>query len=865
MLTGLIKNRVFLNHLKHTLKMTDEAASAVNNYAVKYGESVLPKMTNIVDFGEQHVKDTVKKGYTLRRSEELLSNLDEVLKDIKPKKELSYSENVKNFVDTRIKTTSAAAQEVFGFTVDKFERGLHQKGGNSLYKMYQWAYQNPRKLKETMNISNKDMFKALSVPGLAKNDMLRALGESFQEMDSVLVEKLKLVTSNTFDARAGYVFPLSPNPGVVESLGEKGFAEIIAKYTLSSEKAAQKISKEYFKNLRSAGPRNIKVDFDPRKLRFSQKGDLSEEGLDNMFEYFKAVSGLNDDASVIAGAVGYKEKAIEKAYFFREFGDDAESTIKGLYHKAKLGKGDDQTLKELASGFNTNIRRLENALGYASEEYNTLKYWMLGLDKGMSAIYGAPGSFIRNAVIDFTGHAAVIQSSLLQGQQGVIGFMSDRFFKPIGLMIKGVADTRGTRKALGEFLDVFDFGMTNNSMFASKGIRGENFHADIDGITTASTKSEKYARGFNEATGRFNNFMQGIAGNMLHYDATSALNVAKSAQAFTNLVLKNTNYKSFLDAMGPMGRKYLKWNFDLGEREIGALIESAQHLKAKLPSPKIKRALGFNDTEILFPKQLSKMDDSIARKWKMPTETAEQFKERVRVSYHSMLTHQRNLSQTGLSKANRLTDEGFMKGSFIEVMLRPFAKFADITHAQHYDGLRVGLSMAMYGSPYNTGYMTQLSTKKGLFYWARAMSFYGGSAITAVWIKDLLQGRTPRSITPKQLALVMAGSGVGGLPASVFQQTFHTGMKGSTNFWEGSPFGDWLIDMQELFKNMNNQRAYYKGAKFIQKTSGVGKLWWSRGMVDNLINKAFLDPHERIYLDSWYEKQLGSRNIFRSE
>ena len=46
--------------------------------------------------------------------------------------------------------------------------------------------------------------------------------------------------------------------------------------------------------------------------------------------------------------------------------------------------------------------------------------------------------------------------------------------------------------------------------------------------------------------------------------------------------------------------------------------------------------------------------------------------------------------------------------------------------------------------------------------------------------------------------------------------------------------------------------------KFIQNTSGVGKLWWSKGIVDHVMRNALLDNNDRRALEQWYADELKS-------
>ena len=413
------------------------------------------------------------------------------------------------------------------------------------------------------------------------------------------------------------------------------------------------------------------------------------------------------------------------------------------------------------------------------------------------------------------------------------------------------------RESLTEMLDLFGFATSNNALFQTQGLRRENFFGDVLDVKGEKSMTEKIGRVFNDFAGKMNYFMQGISGNIAHYDATTAVNILNNSSAFSSLILKRVRYKDFLDSMGLKGVRTLDWHFGIGENEFNALKDSFRSISKVLPASKVRTVLGFGDQRVLLPTMLSEMPDDVARKYKKNTETINQFKERLRVSYHSLLTHQRNMSQTGLYRGNRIVDQSLARGTFIDLILRPFAKFFNITEAQHYDGLRVGLSMSLYGSPYNTNYGATLLNRKGLGYWARAVGLYGSGAYATLMAKDILSGREPRALTPKQMGLIMASSGVGGIPFSLFTQTFYSGARKGGNYYGDSPLGSLLSDTRKLYDAATDADPY-KFVKFVQNSSGVGKLWWVKGTTDHLIRHTFLDDGERLALEKWYADELKS-------
>ena len=510
----------------------------------------------------------------------------------------------------------------------------------------------------------------------------------------------------------------------------------------------------------------------------------------------------------------------------------------------------------MVEGQKKNLHTLDAAMGRLQADYGSVRFFADAANKFISAVYGAPQSLIRNMTIDNVMHALSIYKSFLNNQ-GMGGFLSQKFVNPMQLVLARGLQPK-LRRGLNDILNVMDFAQTNNALFATQGLRRENFFGNILDLEGSKTYTEKIGRVLNDWAGKLNYATQGLAGNVTHYDATTAVNILNSATAFSELILKSVGYDDFMRHVGPLGEKYLKWHFGLGENEFRALKEAYQSVSDIVPVNSAKKILGFQDVRIILPSMLDKMDDSIANKYRVKGETAEAFKNRVRIAYHSFLTHQRNLAQTGLYRGNRIIEQSLRRGSFMDLILRPFAPFFNITHAQHYDGLRAGLSLSMYGTPYNTAYADTMNSKAGLLYWTKAFSFYTTGAFATMALKDTLSGREVRAMTPKQAGLLIASSGVGGIPFSLFSQSFYSGTKGVSTFFGDTPTGSYLSDFAALFANLGEGKDLYRTAKFIQNTTGVGKLWWSKGMVDKLMRNTLLKEEDRVALEKWYAEELKS-------
>ena len=331
------------------LKAPKGIADILGEYSKAYGDEIFPHESTLEDLTLDSVKQSVRKGYSLQRERELSDVLGKVVKDAEANK-LDVNHNTFEFFNTRIKTTSGALEEEHKAFVGRLETEIANTGGREAYNIFQLGFSNPKSLKKNFGISNEDVFLALADPNLASNPILRTIGTAYRKLDSNFASRIKNIS--VMGELDDYVVPLSPNPNVVESLGRKGFTEVLTRYTKMSPERAESIAEGYFDQLASKGPDKTKIKFHSRDLVFDQ----GEKGLRDQYQFYKIVSGLNDDnAGILERVVYHKEKTLQKAYFFREFGESPVETINKIYQKAKEGAGEEK-LKKLSEYQKKNLK-----------------------------------------------------------------------------------------------------------------------------------------------------------------------------------------------------------------------------------------------------------------------------------------------------------------------------------------------------------------------------------------------------------------------------------------------------------------------------------------------------------------------------
>ena len=834
-------------------RIPDEYLRSVDESLGANPKQIIGNEGAFLDASEEGVRNVLRMQFTNARKAELTTSLNSHLKDLKPGQD--YMNNVSGFFDLKIKNATFGYEERQNLFVSQLENGIQKEGGTEAYNLYNVLFNYPKTGFDKFGYSQKDVFLALANENFAKSPQLKAIAKVYKKTNKEFSDGLKsMIFSGYID---DHVTSFAPNAQVAQSLGEDAMTEALMKYTVGfgSTEQARKMVNKYMKSLIKAQNPASRFKFPQQQLKFKE----GIEGVTDQFELYKFLNGVTEEDSILRRLFANRERQMQRAYFFREFGEDPKAMISEMF--SKLKKGQNLTDVELlAEREGKVLRTLELGLGQGYNEPGTMRYVAEGINKFTSAVFGSGGSGVRNHFLDYTLHPLSFMEGLFTKETTAEFFMS-RMYKPISFLasnLKQFNNPDGLRSQLNSFLNTFSFASTNNTLLKDYGIRMEHFLGTTLKSGKNLSKGRQAAEVFNESMGRLNAFIQNVTGNTIHYDASSALNVWNTAFGFSELVLKNNTYKEFLRAAGPKGEKYLKLVFDLGENEFAAIKEAYSTLAFDVPVNDLKKKLGFQGGKVLLPRNFRDIPLNIVNKYRKKGETVSGFRSRLETSYHSFLAHQRNAIQTNLSRSNKIIDQGIARGTFIDLLLRNFAKFFDITHAQHYDGLRTMMSVGLYGSPFDTGFNASMMNRKGAGYWARAIGYYGSGGLMVTWLKDILNGFQPREIDGEEAMMILAGSGAFGIPGSIMGG-FGYGNVGPSYF--GSSTIGTVVD--KTGKAVADWKNPYRSAKAVQDLTGVGKLWWNKGAVDYVLRSAFLDKGERKNLDKWYKENFGSEYLLQ--
>jgi len=815
---------------------------------VSYTPEQIKQEDFVKSFTVRKLKEDIAFAHSAQREQFLGEKLADHLSELKEGQD--FFDHAGGFFQERLKTTTASLEEHHRAFISSFYKDMQDGIGQEAVTIFNDFMQNTKKASQKHGISEYEIFSALLNPNAlgkdqvtSKTPILQKIGLLWKEYDEAHIQQIQDIS--LIEGRKDHLVSLTPSSFAMKSIGQEGFADILLEHTELTAKEAASYSKFYFDGLDNVKSKRITYDFSSRNLRFNSDQD--------MYEFFRKVSGVEEDGPGLLTHILYnKERNLQKAYIYKEFGNDPEATIDKVFSRIQMGESP-EVVKELAERKKRVIKTLELALGKDYTEYSTLKYYAEAVDKFTSATLGAVKSILRNAFIDFSAHPTIFKEALFS-EQTAGRFMLDRVVRPFQAMFQNLRGKLGNkefeqmRAELDEILHLFNFASTNNAQFQGMGFKMENFFGY--NLEPLSDRVAQTGYNLNLYMGKFNELLQRVSGNLFHYDSVTAMNLFTNSAGFTNVLKRSVNYEGFLDALGNKGRDYLDAVFDIGESEFLAL-KTIKPSVVKTTS--LSKSLGFErDLSIIVPADIRFMSDEVAEKYKRTGETVSEFKKRLEISYHALLSNQRHLSQTVLTRANRLTPRGINKGTMIDLLLRPFSKFWDISQAQ-FDGLRTGMAIAQHGNPFDIGLVKGATDAALRKRWAKAFAFYGSMGVMTVWLKDILALREPRDIDLANFLTITANAGVLGVPGSLIGQS---SFKTSGGFYGNSPLGSLIHSVQTAGRNP------YKFSKFLKDFSGFGRLWYSQGISDYFLRQAFLDSSDLANLDRWYTEELGSSLFF---
>lgn len=748
------------------------------------------------------------------------------------------------FIDEKIQNISLSTSEIYGSIFARTEANVLKQGGERGLKIFRDYLEDPISAFKVHGVSEIEIFRALKNPDLVEDVALKGLGAAYKDTDKNFIKTAQAL--GQIGELENFVAPLSPNPIVVQTLGVDGLANLIETYSTNfSKEQARSTAKSIYNQVLDKKGKNVSLSFGSREIQFGS--------VDDEFNYFKAISSIGEaDDSLLGAIFRHKENTINKLYLQKDFGIDPQKTINEFFadvlQEAKA-KNDPKLLEDILDAQKLVSKTLDLAIGGKAADSDTLQYFSSAIEKAVSGTYGVIQSSPRNVGIDYTAHGASFNKALLT-DESVPGYLSNRVFSVSKGFIASLAKNKEHRAGVNSILDIFEFANSSSSLINQTGVAGAlTQNALTNPLKQGALK--KVGKYLDVKAGKLQGKLNQYAGNALHYDLTTTLNLFKVSGGFTRILDNSKNYRHFVDNVGGgLAEGYLKTGFGIGEKEFEALKQVQKHLFKR---NSLQKSLGFSDdVSVLVPADILKLSDEAANKFRNTGESVSQFRQRLHKSYHSYLASQRNLSQTKLTRTSRFTDRGLERGTHIDLILRFFAPFANIAEKQ-WENLRKGLSLAHFGDPYRTSLGGVASGGRGLYArYGKAAVFYTSGALAVGFAKDALNGKTPRNLDSDQMLKYFASSGFGGVAMSVLAAGLYSTRPG---FYGSTPLGDLLNTSSGIIdqEGING----YKLSKAVQRATGVGKLWYTQGIVDHFLREAILSETEIDKIENWYETNLG--------
>ena len=235
-------------------------------------------------------------------------------------------------------------------------------------------------------------------------------------------------------------------------------------------------------------------------------------------------------------------------------------------------------------------------------------------------------------------------------------------------------------------------------------------------------------------------------------------------------------------------------------------------------------------------RKVLELSDSAVEKLRRPLETAREAKIRLHYGYQQIQTELINHLATITSKRGqiRIKTQNDIANGLINTAL----SFTGIANSQWYNlhravRARAGLDPNAAGG-INLSYLQLMSSHPTAFAKVLGTQVAGGMLI--LWAQDLMLGKTPRDMTPANLALAVVAAGAGGMIAFAWQMLQYS--RGNI----GTPLEAFIAPVAQSVEAV--KKGNVEGVK--RNLSKVGKhwipganMWWTKYAYKKAMQEAF--------------------------
>ena len=698
------------------------------------------------------------------------------------------------------------------------------------------------------NTGNKEIDNILSVIRSTDEDLIKSLQEQ----------------GNFIGHSNNYFLPFGIPEDAIEVIGRQEARSLLFNHTRMSKKGVERLldqledSKTYF------NANNSQSIFAESKIEFKSGADA--------VSFFKQINPKEDQVSLISSYLMNKQRLIKKTSILSEFGASPLETIGEAVAKARGNvKGFDPKLtrqyKSLVSDFEM---RMQVYSGKKFVDNEFLNAFSSVVNQALSLGTLAPArSFVRNLFIDFEGHAQAVGNSLYNNNYK-IGGTAQRTFKTLGyLLAQAAPGERKSKEGITKLLDIAGFansidGLAHNNLLGFEDV----FDANIARQSGGKSDITKRLGMLNNKLASTQSWLNKVSGNHDLIDFTRVRRFVTIQQMFTNVVDHNS-YDEWFGSLKTAERAHAQflaksYGFD---RNMFSFLKQAGKSTIDLDAAS-KKSLRIDNLPGFFSKQsILETSDDVANKFKGKGQTARQYKEQVASNWQRFVYNSVQKSVPTPNIATSLTASvSSNTPAWLALTLRPFLKFADISHAQ-FQALSDSIGAATYGTPHQ-----YIGMDKSLLLWGSAGLKYTGYAAAAIWAKDLLNNRKPTNFMDnKEAVRLFAISGFGGAYMQIANNVFgFTGNRGN-GVISNTPLTSVVSKLDKLVGQTtgvkpfklgsgiltangdkikkaflaNRERSFGKAMLSIHELNPVSKLWFASGIADYVISQNLLSPRER--------------------
>ena len=694
--------------------------------------------------------------------------------------------------------------------------GIFDKRDPLVAKKLKDLYGEFANFKAKPKFSSREVFEALKDPSKVDDPLLKEFALSLREFEEIT--STHAVNAGLISKRKDYTTTQRISADAVSKYSKEEFIMDMSKYIDRTHFDSDEGFEVFVSRLydihtsrtttRTGGDKNI--SYHSRELTIRDEFE---------FEFLEKYGSIQGD--VVNGLVNHGKQLIADASLYSSYGSEPNLLISKLANHAKATSA--YTDKDFVS---TRVDRTKDRANkildytFNPHQHGNLMWYYLGrgIDSSVSGVLTTL-SGIRNAVFDTNINTALVSKFHETGG----------YAKVTGEQITNLAKSatsKAHRQYLNDYVREWGAGLTFD--WNSKVI---TFLDSTEGPgRQAITPGEKFAKLFASMSESVSALSIKVSLTDKSFDLQKARSMIRLNSRLTG-VLESKGFDELDDVMRGRLEAY---NIDKVDYDTLRQIIS----KKKAEGPFNTKLIRFED-----------LDDIVPPKRKGETEFSA--RERLRTSLGSMFEDFGNES-VGIPNDIYRAKYSAKKYPEIDILARQIGKFLAVADSQWsytYKAARAGTGQ-VHNKPETSDNIKALLS-------ISANYILGGVLIA--WAKDIVNGKTPRSLNIKDISTDSLSAGLGGVYGSAFLNLWYSQSLGGRVGYR-PPVASVASDMysvgkviyDELEEGDGDMDRLYRSAK---KLAIFPNLWYTRALFDSMVRDSFNIP-----LSDFVEEELERRN-----